>query len=154
MRVTWDKRYITLGPIATLLGLAFRLQDPDGLLGDGRHRHHLRAGADRIPGVNIGRRHFPLNAVFQNGPNSGKDVFMPLDWIIGGPAMAGQGWRMLMECLAAGASISLPSSNTGMAKLAARASAPMPACAASSRPPSAASRAYRSRWRASAATST
>jgi acyl-CoA dehydrogenase len=73
------------------------------------------------PGVNIGRRHFPLNAVFQNGPNSGKDVFMPLDWIIGGPAMAGQGWRMLMECLAAGRSISLPSSNTGMAKLAVRA---------------------------------
>jgi acyl-CoA dehydrogenase len=71
--------------------------------------------------VNIGRRHFPLNAVFQNGPNSGKDVFMPLDWIIGGPAMAGQGWRMLMECLAAGRSISLPSSNTGMAKLAVRA---------------------------------
>jgi acyl-CoA dehydrogenase len=73
------------------------------------------------PGVNIGRRHFPLNAVFQNGPNSGKDVFMPLDWIIGGPAMAGQGWRMLMECLAAGRSISLPSSNTGMSKLAVRA---------------------------------
>jgi acyl-CoA dehydrogenase len=106
------------------------------------------------PGVKIGRRHFPLNAVFQNGPNSGKDVFMPLDWIIGGPAMAGQGWRMLMECLAAGRSISLPSSNTGMAKLTARASAAMPACAASSRPPSAASRASRSRWRASAATCT
>ncbi|MBL8490172.1 MAG: acyl-CoA dehydrogenase, partial [Rhodocyclaceae bacterium] len=69
----------------------------------------------------IGRRHFPLNAVFQNGPNWGKDVFMPLDWIIGGPKMAGQGWRMLMECLAAGRSISLPSSNTGMAKLAVRA---------------------------------
>jgi len=122
MRVTWDKRYITLGPICTVLGLAFRLQDPDRLLGD-----KLDLGitcalvpADH-PGVNIGRRHFPLDAVWQNGPNSGKDVFMPLDWIIGGPAMAGQGWRMLMECLAAGRSISLPSSNTGMAKLAVRA---------------------------------
>jgi acyl-CoA dehydrogenase len=71
--------------------------------------------------VHIGRRHFPLNAVFQNGPNWGKDVFMPLDWIIGGPKMAGQGWRMLMECLAAGRSISLPSSNVGMSKLAVRA---------------------------------
>ncbi len=69
-----------------------------------------------IPGVDIGRRHFPLNAVFVNGPTRGKDVFMPLDFIIGGPAMAGQGWRMLMECLAAGRSISLPSSNTGMAQ--------------------------------------
>jgi acyl-CoA dehydrogenase len=122
MRVTWDKRYITLGPICTLLGLAFRLQDPDGLLGD---RADLGITCALVPtnhpGVNIGRRHFPLNAVFQNGPNSGKDVFMPLDWIIGGPAMAGQGWRMLMECLAAGRSISLPSSNTGMAKLAVRA---------------------------------
>jgi acyl-CoA dehydrogenase len=73
------------------------------------------------PGVNIGRRHNPLNAVFQNGPNWGKEVFMPLDWIIGGPKMAGQGWRMLMECLAAGRSISLPSSGCGYAKLAARA---------------------------------
>jgi acyl-CoA dehydrogenase len=122
MRVTWDKRYITLGPICTLLGLAFRLHDPDHLLGD---KVDLGITCALVPtdhpGVNIGRRHFPLNAVFQNGPNSGKDVFMPLDWIIGGPAMAGQGWRMLMECLAAGRSISLPSSNTGMSKLAVRA---------------------------------
>ena len=122
MRVTWDKRYITLGPICTILGLAFRLQDPDHLLGD---TDDLGITCALVPtdhpGVNIGRRHFPLNAVFQNGPNSGKDVFMPLDWIIGGPAMAGQGWRMLMECLAAGRSISLPSSNTGMSKLAVRA---------------------------------
>ena len=126
MRVTWDKRYITLGPVCTLLGLAFRLYDPEHLLG-------AEFGGDEdigitcalvptdTPGVNIGRRHFPLNAVFQNGPNSGQDVFMPLDWIIGGPALAGQGWRMLMECLAAGRSISLPSSNTGMAMLATRA---------------------------------
>src|SRR5581483_10488011 len=122
MRVTWDKRYITLGPVATLLGLAFRLYDPDHLIGD---KEDLGITCALVPtstpGVNIGRRHMPLNAVFQNGPNSGKDVFMPLDWIIGGPKMAGQGWRMLMECLAAGRSISLPSSATGYAKLAARA---------------------------------
>jgi len=122
MRVTWDKRYITLAPVCTLLGLAFRLYDPDGLLGDAAdvgitcalvpHDH---------PGVQTGRRHFPLNAMFMNGPTRGADVFMPLDFIIGGPAMAGQGWRMLMECLAAGRSISLPASNTGMSQLAARA---------------------------------
>ncbi|MDD2700784.1 MAG: acyl-CoA dehydrogenase [Sideroxydans sp.] len=121
MRVTWDKRYITLGPLCTILGLAFRLYDPDGLLGEQKdigitcalvpHDH---------PGVDVGRRHFPLNAVFMNGPTRGKDVFMPLEFIIGGPAMAGRGWRMLMECLAAGRSISLPSSNTGMAMLTAR----------------------------------
>ena len=126
MRVTWDKRYITLGPICSILGLAFRLQDPEHLLGAaGDQNADIGITCALVPtdhpGVNIGRRHFPLNAVFQNGPNSGKDVFMPLDWIIGGPAMAGHGWRMLMECLAAGRSISLPSSNTGMAKLAVRA---------------------------------
>jgi acyl-CoA dehydrogenase len=122
MRLTWDKRYITLGPICTVLGLAFRLHDPEHLLGD---KEDLGITCALVPtdtpGVNIGRRHFPLNAVFQNGPNSGKDVFMPLDWIIGGTKMAGQGWRMLMECLAAGRAISLPSSNVGMTKLAARA---------------------------------
>jgi acyl-CoA dehydrogenase len=122
MRVTWEKRYITLGPISTLLGLAFRLHDPDHLLGDKDDVGITCALVPTaMPGVNIGRRHNPLNAVFQNGPNWGKDVFMPLDWIIGGPKMAGQGWRMLMECLAAGRSISLPSSSTGYAKLAARA---------------------------------
>ena len=121
MRVTWDKRYITLGPIATLLGLAFRLYDPDGLLGDVKDLGITCALIPTsTPGVNIGRRHNPVNAVFMNGPNSGKDVFMPLDWIIGGPKMAGHGWRMLMECLATGRSISLPSSNTGMSKLAVR----------------------------------
>ncbi|SAL82827.1 Acyl-CoA dehydrogenase [Caballeronia arvi] len=120
-RVTWEKRYITLGPIATVLGLAFRALDPDHLLGD--------ADAPGItcaliptghPGVHIGRRHWPLNAVFQNGPNWGKDVFIPMDWVIGGRAQVGNGWRMLMECLAAGRAISLPSSNVGMAKLAVR----------------------------------
>jgi acyl-CoA dehydrogenase len=122
MRVTWEKRYITLGPVATLLGLAFRLVDPDQLLGDKEDIGITCALVPTTtPGVNIGRRHFPLNAVFQNGPNSGKDVFMPLDWIIGGPKMAGQGWRMLMECLAAGRSISLPSTSCGYSKLAVRA---------------------------------
>jgi acyl-CoA dehydrogenase len=122
MRLTWEKRYITLGPISTLLGLAFRLRDPDRLLG-GEEDLGITCALvpSHTPGVNIGRRHNPLNAVFQNGPNWGKDVFMPLDWIIGGPKMAGQGWRMLMECLAAGRSISLPSSSTGYCKLAARA---------------------------------
>jgi acyl-CoA dehydrogenase len=122
MRLTWEKRYITLGPISTLLGLAFRLRDPDHLLG-GKEDIGITCALvpSHTPGVNIGRRHNPLNAVFQNGPNWGKEVFMPLDWIIGGPKMAGQGWRMLMECLAAGRSISLPSSSTGYSKLAARA---------------------------------
>ena len=122
LRVTWDKRYITLGPVATLLGLAFRAYDPDHLLGD---REDLGITCALIPtshpGVEIGRRHMPLNAVFQNGPNSGRDVFIPMDWVIGGQPMLGHGWRMLMECLAAGRGISLPSSNTGMAKLAVRA---------------------------------
>src|SRR5215510_2494731 len=121
MRVTWEKRYITLGPVATLLGLAFRLHDPDRLLG-GEEDVGITCALipTSTPGVHIGRRHNPLNAVFQNGPNWGKDVFMPLDWIIGGPRMAGQGWRMLMECLAQGRGISLPSSNVGVAKLAVR----------------------------------
>ncbi len=122
MRVTWEKRYITLGPVCTILGLAFKLHDPDHLLGDKEDLGITCALVPtKTPGVHIGRRHWPLNATFQNGPNWGRDVFMPLDWIIGGPAMAGQGWRMLMECLAAGRSISLPSSNTGMSKLTARA---------------------------------
>lgn len=122
MRVTWDKRYITLAPVCSILGLAFRLYDPDGLLGSDKdvgitcalvpHDH---------PGVETGRRHFPLNAMFMNGPTRGNEVFMPLDFIIGGPAMAGKGWRMLMECLAAGRSISLPSSNAGIAQVTTRA---------------------------------
>ena len=121
MRVTWDKRYITLGPVCTILGLAFHLYDPDGLLGGRKHVGITCALVPRdTPGAEIGRRHFPLNAMFMNGPTRGKEVFMPLDYVIGGPAMVGQGWRMLMECLAAGRSISLPSSNTGMAQLTAR----------------------------------
>ncbi|HZM34120.1 MAG TPA: acyl-CoA dehydrogenase [Burkholderiales bacterium] len=117
MRVTWDKRYITLGPVATLLGLAFRLYDPEKLLSE---KEDLGITCALVPtgtpGVNIGRRHFPLNAVFQNGPTSGKEVFMPLDWIIGGPEYAGKGWMMLMGCLAAGRAISLPTSSVGGVK--------------------------------------
>ena len=121
MRVTWDKRYITLAPVATVVGLAFRLFDPERLLGDVEDIGITCALVPaNHPGVETGRRHFPLNAAWHNGPTRGKDVFMPLDFIIGGPKMAGQGWRMLMECLAAGRSISLPGSNTGMQKLAVR----------------------------------
>ncbi len=119
IRLTWDKRYITLGPVATLLGLAFKLYDPDKLIGD---KEELGITLALIPtntkGVNIGNRHFPLNMVFMNGPNSGKDVFIPMDWIIGGVDQAGQGWRMLMECLSDGRAISLPALSTGAGKLA------------------------------------
>jgi acyl-CoA dehydrogenase len=122
LRVTWEKRYITLGPVATLLGLAFRAYDPDYLVGD---QEDIGITCALIPtthrGVEIGRRHMPLNAVFQNGPTSGRDVFIPMDWVIGGQPMLGNGWRMLMESLAAGRGISLPASSTGMAKLAVRA---------------------------------
>jgi len=114
MRLTWDKRYITLAPVATVLGLAFKLQDPDGLLGDEKE---LGITCALIPtdieGVDVGRRHFPLNVPFQNGPTKGKDIFVPLDFIIGGPEMAGQGWRMLVECLSVGRAITLPSTSAG-----------------------------------------
>ncbi|MDQ6620108.1 MAG: acyl-CoA dehydrogenase [Pseudomonadota bacterium] len=121
LSLTWEKRYITLGPVATLLGLAFRAYDPEHLLGDVEDLGITCALIPtKHPGVEIGRRHMPLNCVFQNGPNRGQDVFIPLDWVIGGRPMIGKGWRMLMECLAAGRGISLPSSNTGMAMLAVR----------------------------------
>ncbi len=121
MRLTWEKRYITLGPIATLLGLAFRLYDPDHILSQDEDRGiTLGLIPTDTPGVNIGRRHFPLNGAFMNGPNWGKDVFVPMDYVIGGVDYVGQGWKMLMNCLAAGRSISLPGSAVGMAKLAAR----------------------------------
>ena len=121
MRLTWDKRYITLGPVATLLGLAFRLYDPEQLLG-GKEDLGITCALipTATPGVNIGRRHLPLNGAFQNGPNWGKDVFVPIDWIIGGREYAGKGWMMLMNCLAAGRSISLPASSAGGAKALAR----------------------------------
>ena len=118
LRVTWEKRYITLGPIATILGLAFKAYDPDKLLG-GQTDIGITCALipTNHPGVNIGRRHMTLNAGFMNGPNSGKDVFIPMDWIIGGEAMLGQGWRMLMECLAAGRSISLPAQSIAAGKV-------------------------------------
>lgn len=121
IRLTWEKRYITLGPVATVLGLAFKLHDPEHLLSDKCELGiTLALIPTNHPGVNIGRRHFPLNLAFQNGPNWGKDVFIPMDWVIGGQQYVGQGWRMLMECLAAGRSISLPALSTGGGKLAAR----------------------------------
>ncbi len=120
IRVTWEKRYITLGPVATLLGLAFRLYDPDRLLGGEKDIGiTLALIPTHTPGVNIGRRHFPLDGAFQNGPNSGENVFIPIDWIIGGQEKVGQGWRMLMNSLSAGRSISLPATSVGAAKLAA-----------------------------------
>ncbi len=121
IRLTWEKRYITLGPIATLLGLAFRLYDPDHLLGPIEDRGiTLGIIPTDTAGVHIGRRHFPLNGAFMNGPNWGKAVFVPMECVIGGVEYVGQGWKMLMNCLAAGRSISLPANSVGMAKLAAR----------------------------------
>ncbi|WP_248750507.1 acyl-CoA dehydrogenase [Pseudomonas sp. MWU15-20650] len=117
LRLNWEKRYITLGPVATLLGLAFKAHDPDHLLGD---KEDLGISLALIPtdtpGVEIGRRHLPLGAAFMNGPNSGKDVFIPLDFLIGGQEMLGKGWMMLMNCLSVGRSISLPAVGTGAAK--------------------------------------
>lgn len=119
LRLNWDKRYITLAPVATLLGLAFRAMDPDGLLGD---QEDLGITCALIPadtdGVEIGNRHFPVGAVFMNGPTRGKDVFIPMDWIIGGQERIGQGWRMLMQSLAAGRAISLPSMGVAGGKMA------------------------------------
>jgi len=120
--ITWEKRYITLGPVATILGLAFRLYDPDHLIGE---EEDIGITCALIPtdheGVNIGARHAPLSQAFMNGPNWGTDVFIPMEWIIGGQEQVGQGWRMLMESLAAGRSISLPALSVGAAKLVSRA---------------------------------
>jgi acyl-CoA dehydrogenase len=119
VRLNFAKRYITLAPVATVVGLAFRMLDPEHLLGD---KADMGITCALIPrntaGIKIGRRHFPLNTPFQNGPIEGKDVFVPLDCIIGGPKMAGQGWRMLVEQLSVGRCISLPSNATGSAKAA------------------------------------
>lgn len=121
MRVNWEKRYITLGPIATVMGLAFHLYDPDHVLGGEEDLGITVALVPTdTPGVTIGRRHYPALQAFQNGPNSGTDVFIPMDWVIGGRERVGQGWRMLMESLATGRSISLPSLSTGAVKLCAR----------------------------------
>jgi acyl-CoA dehydrogenase len=121
IRLNWDKRYITLGPVATVLGLAFKLYDPEHLIGD---KENIGITVALIPtdtqGVSIGRRHFPLDSAFQNGPNWGKDVFIPMDWIIGGIEQVGNGWKMLMQCLATGRAVSLPALSTGASKMVSR----------------------------------
>jgi acyl-CoA dehydrogenase len=123
IRLNWDKRYITLAPIATVLGLAFKLYDPEHLIGDVDDYGITAALIPvKLPGVEIGRRHFPINIPFQNGPTRGRDVFVPLDAIIGGAKMAGQGWRMLVQQLAVGRSIVLPSNALGAAMAAVYAS--------------------------------
>lgn len=120
VKLTFDKRYITLAPIATLIGLAFRMYDPDGLIGDQKDIGITLALLPRdTEGVEIGRRHFPLNSPFQNGPIHGREVFIPLSQLIGGEAYAGKGWQMLVECLSIGRSITLPSTASGGAKMAA-----------------------------------
>ncbi len=121
IRLNFSKRYITLAPVATVMGLAFKLYDPDHLIGD-KDEHGITVAlipADTA-GIEIGRRHDPLSIPFQNGPIKGKDVFIPMDWIIGGQERVGQGWRMLMESLAAGRSISLPALSVGAGKLSSR----------------------------------
>jgi acyl-CoA dehydrogenase len=123
LKLNWEKRYITLGPVATVLGLAFKVYDPDGLLGD-----EVDLGITvaliptKTPGVEIGNRHFPLNAAFQNGPTNGKDVFIPMDHLIGGQENIGKGWRMLVESLSAGRGISLPAVGAAAGKSCARVS--------------------------------
>ena len=121
--LNWEKRYITLAPVATVLGLAFKLYDPDHLIGE-QDEYGITAALipTDLPGVDIGRRHFPLNIPFQNGPTSGKDVFVPLDFIIGGQEMAGKGWKMLVELLSVGRAITLPSTAAGGGQAAAYAS--------------------------------
>ncbi|WP_428100677.1 acyl-CoA dehydrogenase [Candidatus Rariloculus sp.] len=114
IRLNWEKRYITLAPVATVLGLAFKLHDPEHLIGD-KDEYGITAALipTNLPGIEIGRRHFPINIPFQNGPTEGKDVFVPVDSIIGGPKMAGQGWRMLVQQLSVGRSVTLPSNALG-----------------------------------------
>jgi acyl-CoA dehydrogenase len=120
VRLNFEKRYITLAPVATLIGLAFRLYDPDGLLGETKDHGITLALVPRgTPGMDIGRRHFPLNCAFQNGPIHGKDVFVPLSQLIGGEDYIGHGWRMLVECLSVGRAITLPSTSSGASRLAA-----------------------------------
>jgi acyl-CoA dehydrogenase len=119
LKVTWNKRYITLAPVATLIGLAIKVYDPDKLVGD---EADIGVTCVLIPsdtkGVNSGARHLPMNTVFMNGPTWGKEVFIPMDQVIGGQAMLGKGWTMLLECLSIGRSISLPALGTGAGKLA------------------------------------
>lgn len=118
IRLTFEKRYITLAPVATVVGLAFRLHDPDHLLSEVEDRGITLALIPRnTAGLEIGRRHLPLNMPFQNGPLSGKDVFVPMSFLIGGEQYIGHGWRMLVECLSVGRAISLPSNATGGVKM-------------------------------------
>lgn len=123
IRLNWDKRYITLAPVATVLGLAFKLYDPDHLIGE-EDEYGITAALipTDTPGVTVGRRHNPLSIPFQNGPTSGEDVFVPLDYIIGGQEMAGKGWKMLVELLAVGRAITLPASASGGSQAASYAS--------------------------------
>ncbi|UCC57467.1 MAG: acyl-CoA dehydrogenase, partial [Gammaproteobacteria bacterium] len=122
IRVNWEKRYITLGPVATLLGLAFHLYDPDHLIGEEEDIGiTLALIPTDTPGVEIGSRHFPMSQAFMNGPNRGRDVFIPMNWIIGGQDYVGQGWRMLMNCLSDGRAISLPALSTASGKKMSRA---------------------------------
>ena len=121
VKLSWDKRYITLAPVATLLGLAFHLHDPEHLLGDNEHIGiTLALVPARFKGVEIGRRHYPARSGFMNGPTRGRNVFIPMDFLIGGADYAGQGWRMLMECLSTGRAISLPAIGTTSIKQALR----------------------------------
>jgi acyl-CoA dehydrogenase len=121
LRLTWRKRYITLAPVATLLGLAFRLRDPERLLG-GEEDLGITVALvpTHLPGVRIGERHDPMGVPFPNGPTEGRDVIVPADAILGGIEGAGRGWRMLMEALSAGRSISLPAQSVGGARYVAR----------------------------------
>jgi acyl-CoA dehydrogenase len=119
IRLSWEKRWITLAPISTILGLAFKMYDPEHILGD---KEDIGITCALIPtdheGVQIGRRHSPPGSVFMNGPTMGKDVFIPIEWIIGGKEYAGQGWRMLVECLSVGRAISLPAMSVASGKFA------------------------------------
>ncbi|MEO8002017.1 MAG: acyl-CoA dehydrogenase [Arenimonas sp.] len=118
VKLNFEKRYITLAPVASIIGLAFRLYDPNALLSDDKDRGITLALIPRnTAGMDIGRRHFPLNCSFQNGPIHGKDVFLPLSQLIGGEDYIGHGWRMLVECLSVGRAITLPSTSTGASKL-------------------------------------
>lgn len=118
LSLTWNKRYITLAPVATVLGLAFKMYDPDHLLGE---QEELGITVALIPtshpGVRHGARHMPMGMAFMNGPTSGEDVFIPLDWIIGGVDYAGRGWQMLVDCLSEGRAISLPALGTAVGKI-------------------------------------
>lgn len=121
IKLNWDKRYITLAPVATVMGVAFNLKDPGHLLGDKEDIGiTLALIPATTPGITKGQHHYPAGTPFQCGPHQGKDVIVPLDAIIGGPSYAGQGWNMLINCLSVGRAISLPAASAASARLAAR----------------------------------